>query len=92
MSWQRFFRRARWDEERQAELRAHLDFEIDEGLARGWSMDDARTAAYRKLGNPTLIREEIYGMNTLGLPGMLAPTYQEFASGYNVLSATSLTC
>ena len=31
-------------------------------------------------------------MNTRGLPGMFAPMYQEFASGYSVLSATSLTC
>jgi putative ABC transport system permease protein len=82
MSWRRFFRRARWDEERQAELRAHLDFEIDEGLARGLSMDEARTAAYRKLGNPTLIREEIYGMNTLG---WLETWWQDVRYGARVL-------
>jgi putative ABC transport system permease protein len=66
VSWQRFFRRARWDDERAKELRAHLDLEIDENIARGMSMDDARVAAYRKFGNPTLVREEIYTMNSLG--------------------------
>jgi putative ABC transport system permease protein len=29
--------------------------------------DDARLAAERKLGNPTLIREEVYRMNTVGM-------------------------
>src|SRR5688500_12721166 len=29
-------------------------------------LDAAPRAAYRKLGNPTLVREEIYQMNTLG--------------------------
>ena len=31
-------------------------------------------------------------MNTRGLPGMFAPTYQELARGNSVASATSLTC
>src|SRR5260370_7852780 len=31
-------------------------------------------------------------MNTRGLPGMLAPTYQELHDGNNVPPATSLTC
>lgn len=30
-------------------------------------ISEARSAASRKLGNPTLIREEIYGMNSIGL-------------------------
>jgi predicted permease len=65
VSWSRFFRRASWDAERARELDAHLQIEIDDGIARGLSPADARAAAYRRLGNTTLIREEIYHMNTL---------------------------
>jgi putative ABC transport system permease protein len=65
MSWRRFFRRGRWDDERRRELEAHLDLETDDNIARGMRPDDARTAARRKLGNATRIREEIYDMNTI---------------------------
>jgi putative ABC transport system permease protein len=63
----RFFRRRYWDEERARELDAYLAQEIDDNLARGMTRDAARTAAYRKLGNPTRIREEIYTMNTAAI-------------------------
>jgi predicted permease len=66
MSWKRFFRRKKWDEERARELAAHVEVETQENIARGMSMDDARHAAQRKLGNATLIREEIYRMNSIG--------------------------
>src|SRR5437879_2841066 len=62
----RFFHRSRWDDERARELEAHLAIETDENIVRGLSPADARDAARRKLGNATLIREEIYGMNTIG--------------------------
>ncbi|HXX23065.1 MAG TPA: ABC transporter permease [Terriglobia bacterium] len=64
MSWIRFFRRRRWDEERARELEAYLEIETDENIARGMSAEDARYAAHRKLGNTTRIREEIYRMNS----------------------------
>jgi hypothetical protein len=63
----RFFNRDRWDQERARELEAHLAIETDENLARGMSPADARDAAHRKLGNVTLVREEIYQMNTVTL-------------------------
>jgi predicted permease len=66
MSLTRFFRRKHWDEERARELDAYLDAETDENIARGMSPEEARYAAHRKLGNTTLIREEIYHMNSLG--------------------------
>ena len=66
MSWTRFFRRRYWDEERKRELDAYLEAETDENMARGMSPEEARYAARRKLGNTTLIREEIYLMNSLG--------------------------
>ena len=66
MSWTRFFRRRYWDEERARELEAYLEIETDENIARSMSPEEARYAAKRKLGNLTLIREEIYRMNSLG--------------------------
>ena len=61
----RFLRRAHWDRERSAEIESYVQMETDDNLARGMSPDDARAAAQRKLGNRTLVREEIYRMNTL---------------------------
>ena len=65
MGWRRFFVRRHWDQERARELSAYLDIEMDENIARGMPPDEARQAARRKLGNSTLIREEIYRMNSI---------------------------
>jgi len=65
MSWTRFFRRRHWDEERAPELDAYLQIETDENIARGMSPEEAGYAARRKLGNTTLIREDVYRMNSL---------------------------
>ena len=67
MTLTRFLRRGRWDDERARELEAHLAIEVDDNIARGMSPRDARDAARRKLGNTTLVREEIYQMNTVKL-------------------------
>jgi putative ABC transport system permease protein len=67
VGWTRFFRRRYWDHERARELEAYLETEIADNIARGLPATEARRAAYRKLGNPTQIREEIYHMNTLRL-------------------------
>src|SRR5512140_3315310 len=82
MSWKRFFRRAQWDAERARELDAYLQIETDENVARGLTPDEARRAAYRKLGNPTVIREEIYRMNTVG---WLSTLWQDLKYGARVL-------
>jgi hypothetical protein len=66
MPWSRFFRRGKWDDERARELEAYVDIETHENIARGMTPDEARHAAFRKLGNQTLIREEIFHMNTIG--------------------------
>jgi predicted permease len=65
VGWLKYFRRARWDAERAAELQDYLTHEIDDNLAHGMSRQAAIRAAHRKLGNVTRIREEIYEMNTL---------------------------
>ena len=66
MKFSRFFRRRQWDEERARELAAYLEIETAENVARGMSAEEARAAAHRKLGNATLVREEIYRMNSFG--------------------------
>jgi putative ABC transport system permease protein len=63
----RWFRREKWDAERARELDAHLEIETAENVTRGMPAEEARLAARRKLGNRTLIREEIYRMNTITL-------------------------
>lgn len=60
-----YFLRRRWDDERAREIRAHIEHHVDELVARGVSPADARQQALRDFGNPTLIREEIYEMNSL---------------------------
>src|SRR5438132_1431490 len=67
MSLKRFFQRDRWDDERARELETYLSIETDENIASGMTPADARAAARRKLGNATLVREEIYQMNTVKL-------------------------
>jgi putative ABC transport system permease protein len=67
MSWRRYFRRTKWDEERALELRSHMEIEADENVSRGMLPDEARFAANRKLGNATQIREEIYHMNSMAI-------------------------
>ncbi|MPY89105.1 MAG: hypothetical protein GEU99_14405 [Luteitalea sp.] len=82
MGLSRFFRRARWDRERANELEDYLAHEIDDNITRGMTPDEARRAARRKLGNPTLIREDIYEMNTLHV---LDTLWQDLRYGVRIL-------
>ena len=66
MSLSRYFRRNRWDAERAREVEAYLEIETADNIARGMTAEAAGNAARRKLGNSTLIREEIYHMNSIG--------------------------
>jgi hypothetical protein len=52
------FRRARVEHELDAELRFHLDRQIEENLAAGMSVEQARASALRTLGNVTLVKEQ----------------------------------
>src|ERR1700704_4142610 len=65
MNWRRFFRRDETDAEQHEELDFYLDVTTKEYIERGMEPAAARAAARRKLGNATLIREEVYRMNTL---------------------------
>jgi len=44
------------------EIRDHLDRETEDNLARGMSPDAARTAAVRKFGNVTRVKEDVRGV------------------------------
>jgi predicted permease len=72
MRWPAFLRRKAWDEERARELDAYLDQETSDNIGRGMTPGAARDAARRKLGNTTLIREEIYHRNSLPMLDTLA--------------------
>ena len=65
MSWRRYFQRAQWDRERFDEIESYVRIETDENIARGMPYDEALAAARRKFGNRSLVREEIYRMNTI---------------------------
>jgi putative ABC transport system permease protein len=65
MGWKRLIRRAQWDRERASEMASYLEMETAWNQERGMSAEAAHHAAQRKLGNTTLIREEIYRMNTI---------------------------
>ena len=48
--------------ENQTELQFHLEAEIEDNIARGMSPEKAASAARRKLGNMTRIREDVFSM------------------------------
>ena len=64
MGLRRFLARRWWDEERKQEIAARIAIEVDDLVARGMTPEQARSAAFRKFGNPTRVREEIYLMNS----------------------------
>jgi hypothetical protein len=54
----RWWRRKQRDEELERELQCDLELEEEEQRERGLSPQEARFAAVRAFGNPTLIREQ----------------------------------
>jgi hypothetical protein len=52
------FRRERASQRLDNELQFHLDEQIAENVAAGMSQEDARHAAMRAFGNPTVLKEE----------------------------------
>ena len=65
MSWRRFLKRKYWDAERRLEIASYLETETADNIARGLSPAEAASSARRTFGNATLVREEIYRMNTI---------------------------
>ena len=58
MKLRMLFQRAGADASLGEELHFHIDRQIAENIAAGMSADEARYAAMRTFGNPTLLREE----------------------------------
>jgi hypothetical protein len=52
------FRRRRIENELDEELRFHLDQQVEENLANGMSLDQARSSASRSVGSVIVIKEE----------------------------------
>jgi predicted permease len=67
MSWLRFFRRRRADEELQEEIDVYLAEETAENIDRGMEPEEARRRARIKLGNPQSVREALWQQNTVSL-------------------------
>lgn len=82
MNWARFFRRKQWDQERANEIESYLEIETSENIARGMTPADAANAARRKFGNPVLVREEIYNMNSID---WLESIWQDIRHGVRLL-------
>ena len=60
------------DDEAAQEIEAHAELLTDRYIRSGMAPDEARLAARRQVGNLTLVREEIYQLNTIGwLEGLL---------------------
>lgn len=58
--------RADRDAELAQEISFYLETATEDNIGRGMSPEEARSAACRKFGNGTLIREEVYKMSTIG--------------------------
>jgi putative ABC transport system permease protein len=58
--------RRRLDEDARLEIDAHLDLLTERYRHQGMSPDEAYIAARRRLGNPTLMRQDIHDMNSIG--------------------------
>ena len=61
----RFFGRSAEDAELARELEAHLEHEIDDNLARGMTPEEARRLALVKLGNPLVLRDQVFETNRI---------------------------
>jgi predicted permease len=67
MTLRHFFRRDSDDAELQREMDSYLQHEIDDHLARGMSLQEARRQARLKFGSAVRVREELWQQNTVGL-------------------------
>ena len=64
MNWRTLFKPELADSEQRQELEFYLEMAAEDFAARGMNPADAQRAARIKLGNTTLIHEEIHTMNT----------------------------
>jgi putative ABC transport system permease protein len=64
-------RRGRVDDEIRHECETHVDLLVARYIRAGMSERDAQSAAQRQFGNATLVREDIYVMNSLSVEPFL---------------------
>jgi hypothetical protein len=83
MRWLAFLRRSYWDRERAGEIESYFEIETAENIANGMTPAEAVTAARRKFGNSTLIREEMYRMNTIS---WIESVWQDLRHGVRLLA------
>ena len=57
---QTLFRRSRASEQLDDEIEFHLEQQTAENIVVGMSQDEARCAALRAFGNPSLVKEETW--------------------------------
>jgi hypothetical protein len=58
--------RRRLDEDARLEIEAHLDLLTERYRRQGMSPDEAYMTARRRLGNATLMRQDIHDVNSIG--------------------------
>jgi putative ABC transport system permease protein len=61
-----FLHRRRIDDDAMRECEAHIELLTERYVRAGLTLEEARTAARRRFGSATLVREEIYRMNRIG--------------------------
>jgi putative ABC transport system permease protein len=59
------FRRRELHDRVDEELEFHIGMETEENIRQGIPPQDARAAARRKIGNSTLVREDVHRLNTI---------------------------
>src|SRR5206468_7557062 len=64
MGWRRFFRRSAEHADVAGEIESHIAHEIDDNVARGMSLEEARRQAYIRFGNPQMVIEDLWEWNT----------------------------
>src|SRR5260370_25404843 len=58
MNWDSWFRRRRWEQRMDAELRFHLDSQISDYVRKGLSREEAERRARREFGAVELAKDE----------------------------------
>jgi hypothetical protein len=60
------FRRERLDDEAMRECETHIELLTARNIRAGMTQEEAQCTARRQFGSATLVREDIYRMNSIG--------------------------